>query len=258
VRDVARDEIDHQAHFEGEIWDAPLSPWEHRRIAWISANIPDDVHTVLDVGCGDGRLTHVLADKGFEITGVDGSPRALAKVRTPKKLSGVDQIDFPDDSFDLVLCTEVLEHLPDEVHRKTLAELSRLARRYVLVSVPNREQLKLAMVRCPSCRLVFHAYGHLRSYTPEQVAGLLPGAELTEVCPRHTALVWHPTLVWLRFDVLGRYGYCPTAVCPRCGADDFSRQRWDLARAVLSRLSRLAARGKTREGGFILSRFRVG
>lgn len=246
-----------RAHFEeAEVWDRPLTPWERRRIDVVAEHVPSGVRSILDVGCGDGRVTHVLAERGFEMTGLDGSATALARLRVPHKRGEVDAIDFPDDSFDLVLCTEVLEHLPGEVHEGCLRELARVARSYVLVTVPNEEPLAHAHTRCPACGEVFHCFGHVRSYTADQVAALLPGCELTVVTAKNVP-TWSPLLFRLRTDVLRRYQYSPGAVCPRCENDDFSALERDVVRAVVGRVNALLMRGRTRPGGFTLGRFRV-
>jgi SAM-dependent methyltransferase len=247
-----------RGHFEGAIWDVPLSEWEQRRITSLVEAIPEGVRTILDVGCGDGRITHLLAERGYEITGVDGSPTALARVRVPKKLCDIGAIDFEDDSFDLVLSTEVLEHLPDEVHAQALVEMQRLARRWVLITVPNDEPLELAETRCPNCKRVFHVYGHLRRYRREDMAQLLPNARQVEVHAKNRAPVWHPATHWLRFDALRRYRFAERAVCPGCAHTDFSALRWDPVRAGIDRLNRVLSRGKTRAGGYLLGLFEVG
>jgi SAM-dependent methyltransferase len=74
---------------------------------------------VLDLGCGDGRLTRHL--RGRHIIGADVSPVALERARRRLKGSDIELVEltpgavlpFPDGSFDLVLCAETLEHVVD-------------------------------------------------------------------------------------------------------------------------------------------------
>lgn len=100
---------------------------------------------VCDVGCGNGVFTYFLKGvSGCKITGVDGSAYALQKASTlgfdslfhVKDFSS-DCLPFEDNSFDLVINKDVLEHLlnPDVL----VAEMSRITKRkgYILVSVPN-------------------------------------------------------------------------------------------------------------------------
>ncbi len=93
---------------------------------------------VLDVGCGTGTLTIALRAKvgpGGEIVGIDAAPEMIAVPRDKATKQGADidfrvglieEIPFPDDSFDLVLSSFMLHHLPDDVKGKGLAEIRRV------------------------------------------------------------------------------------------------------------------------------------
>ncbi|MCA9668713.1 MAG: class I SAM-dependent methyltransferase [Myxococcales bacterium] len=96
---------------------------------------------VLEVGCGEGELAaHLRAQRAAEFYGVDISPKVIdiAREVVPEMhlaVQSATDVGFPDRRFDLVMCCEVLEHLPDP--RPALRELSRLSRRHVIVSVPR-------------------------------------------------------------------------------------------------------------------------
>ncbi len=99
--------------------------------------------SILDAGCGEGFLTDYLArrDSSLRLTGVDMSSEAIAYAedmfgeRVRFRMGNVYKLPFSDNSFDVVLCSEVLEHLddPDLATR----ELTRVARRHVIITVPN-------------------------------------------------------------------------------------------------------------------------
>jgi SAM-dependent methyltransferase len=83
---------------------------------------------LLDVGCGTGHQLHHLRGSGYDVAGVDGSDEMLARARelNPEvelRQANVDALPFPDTSFDLAICLEVLRYLPDpqpcldEIHR---------------------------------------------------------------------------------------------------------------------------------------------
>src|ERR1700686_152862 len=96
----------------------------------------------LDVGCGDGRgLGLWLTSLGATFTGVDISENAVAEARSLGlhviRVDGLGALPFDDEQFDLVTCTEVLEHLFDPL--AAARELARGCRLHgkVLVAVPN-------------------------------------------------------------------------------------------------------------------------
>lgn len=96
---------------------------------------------ILEVGCGEGfvlsRLVKLFPQA--DLVGIDISSQALleAKKLCPQVelLEGdVQQLDFADNQFDLVVCLEVLEHLPNP--DQALREIVRVSKGEVLISVP--------------------------------------------------------------------------------------------------------------------------
>lgn len=111
------------------------------------------VDSILDVGCGEGFTLNRLKGKGIgnKLEGVEYSKAAieLGHKMYPNikiKQGNIYQLPYKDNSFDLVLCTEVLEHLdkPEE----GLKELVRVSKKYLVISVPNEPFFMFAqMVR---------------------------------------------------------------------------------------------------------------
>src|SRR5947209_3586274 len=88
----------------------------------ILAMIPVDARRILDAGCGNGAITnHLPADRHIE--GCDISKAALAHVRCPTKIADLTDLPFSDGEFDLVLATDVLEHIPETTYARALSEL---------------------------------------------------------------------------------------------------------------------------------------
>lgn len=104
--------------------------------------------TVLDAGCGEGYATDFMARRLPEVTftGVDLSADAVAFASqnfgrsATYRQGSLYALPFEDGAFDAVVCSEVLEHLdkPDEA----LAELARVARHHVLLTVPREPIFK--------------------------------------------------------------------------------------------------------------------
>jgi 2-polyprenyl-3-methyl-5-hydroxy-6-metoxy-1,4-benzoquinol methylase len=103
-----------------------------------------DPQTLLDVGCGEGVLTHQWAQRmvGRRIVGIDLEDPAIqaewAKRQAPNleyRIMKAENLPFADSEFDVATAIEVLEHVPDPAH--TLAEMARVASGHLLVSVPR-------------------------------------------------------------------------------------------------------------------------
>jgi SAM-dependent methyltransferase len=99
---------------------------------------------LLDAGCGSGRTLDDLARYG-RVSGIDLSTAAIDATRrrghTDVHLAPVEEIPFPDGTFDVVTCLDVIEHTRDD--RATLAELRRVTRPagLALVTVPAYQAL---------------------------------------------------------------------------------------------------------------------
>jgi SAM-dependent methyltransferase len=84
---------------------------------------------VLDVGCDEAHLKKLLSLPDYIGIDVSGQPDLVLN------LERIERLPFPDRSFDCVICCEVLEHL-DNLHF-VLAELVRVSRRHLILSLPN-------------------------------------------------------------------------------------------------------------------------
>ncbi len=135
-------------------------------MSWIK-----DGSQVLDIGCGDGYLGQLLQrQKKCDVTCFDISEVALnkAKAKGLKTVLGSveDPLPFQNNSFDCVIATEIIEHVP--LSEQVLREMSRISKKYILVSVPNvafwKYRLQLLFGRFPK-QWVFEPYEHLRFWS---------------------------------------------------------------------------------------------
>lgn len=128
--------------------------------------------TVLNIGVGNGYLELICCRKGVQIHSLDPSDRAITKIRESlgiserAKVGQSQNIPFPADYFDVVVMSEVLEHLELRVFDTTLHEVFRVLKSGGLFigTVPAREDLEEALVVCPHCANKFHRWGHTRSF----------------------------------------------------------------------------------------------
>lgn len=101
---------------------------------------------VLDFGCGDGKMTSLLSDISRRIYGVDNQERAInfAKLMTFNKnisfKKTYNDILFPNNFFDVVVCFDVIEHIPIHLVHYVIYEIKRVLKRngLLILTTPNR------------------------------------------------------------------------------------------------------------------------
>lgn len=233
---------------QAAVWGGlATDPYTDQRHKNLREMIRPGVVTILDVGCGDGALTNRLAEE-WEVAGVDTSAAALEHVETKAVQASATALPFSDRSFDLVLSTEMLEHLVLDDYRKAISEMIRVTRRYLLVTVPYREDLRFREVRCPRCGWRGHVWGHQRLFTPETLAHDLAGFRPTEARifgpPQQPH--WPRWLIWSCHRLLNAYYWPPSQhpMCERCANTDFTDARAipPLVASVQHRLTRRQVR----------------
>ena len=146
---------------------------------WLTA----DPRSVLDVGCGEGVLTHDWAERlgDGRVVGIDLDDDKLRAEWAARRRDNLEfraedatALPFSDDEFDLAAAIEVLEHVPDPA--ATVAEMARVAERWLLVSVP-REPLwrALNVARGAYWRSLGNTPGHVNHWSKRAFVSLLSG-----------------------------------------------------------------------------------
>ncbi len=167
---------------------------------------------ILDIGCGEGRHTIKAAQQNSSIcVGADFGFQTL--VETKKKLEfhsalndlscksvdlsqmDVTNLPFKDNTFEVVICSEVLEHIPD--HKKAMFELVRIVQpgKYLAVSVPRFLPEKI-------CWLLSDEYfnanmGHVRIYKKNVLIHGIESLGVTHFAS-HYAHSIHTPFWWLK------------------------------------------------------------
>ena len=167
---------------------------------------------VLDLGCGFGRHAFEAARRGARVVALDaGRDEVLAVRATFAAMLDVGELaadtlavavqgdalalPFADETFDRVICSEVLEHIPDDVG--AMAELARVLRRggTMAITVPRQgpERVNWALSR------EYHEVpgGHIRIYSRRMLEGRLSSVGL-RVSSHHYAHALHSPYWWLK------------------------------------------------------------
>jgi ubiquinone/menaquinone biosynthesis C-methylase UbiE len=142
------------------------------RIDKIITSIPKDVKKILDLGSGPGVIASRIP-KNIEVTAIDDSETALSiiKQKYPNistlkySLGDKNILPYDDNSFDLIICSEVLEHLPNSVFKQTIKEINRVASSYVIISNPANDDTRSNVIRCNICGARYHTVEHVRFFT---------------------------------------------------------------------------------------------
>lgn len=137
------DEILGRTHITGyEGWPPPENVLEHLMffVDFINSHLPKG--SILDLGCGDGSIDRLLAEKypNRKITAVDLEAHPQWKIRKPKNLTfmkaSIHKLPFKPGSFDSIFLKDVLHHLPDP--EKMMPQITKLASKQVLIIEANR------------------------------------------------------------------------------------------------------------------------
>ena len=165
-------------------------------------------HTFLDLGCGNGRHSFEGAARGAHVIAADLDPAAPAL--TQEMLQGLDidasqvtaglgadalRLPFPDATFDRIVVSEVLEHIPDDA--SALSEIARVLKPggRVAATVPRYWPERV----CWTLSTEYHSNpgGHVRIYRTSQLLGRVRAAGF-DVVGTHHAHALHSPYWWLK------------------------------------------------------------
>lgn len=157
---------------------------------------------VLDLGCGNGSLSHVLAEKGYEVVGIEESEQGIviARQNFPNCEfieASIYNLPYPDlqNSFDVVIAVEVIEHLfyPRELARAAKQCLKPNGR--LIITTPYHGYLKnLVLAVSGKMDQHFHVLwdgGHIKFFSVTTLTSLLDTEGYTDI----------------RFKFAGRFPY---------------------------------------------------
>jgi SAM-dependent methyltransferase len=169
----------------GDLWDAY---WHGTRLQQI-VNIAEKIQftSFIDVGCAEGFYIkllspNILRSKEFCVVGLDIAKSYLAKAKTKAPnallvLGDAHKLPFKEGSFDLVLCSEVFEHVLNPA--SVLKELVRVSRKYLILTAAGENLFhffikKLGLMKTEDPYAYF-GHGHIHEMSIHET--LIPWAE---------------------------------------------------------------------------------
>jgi 2-polyprenyl-3-methyl-5-hydroxy-6-metoxy-1,4-benzoquinol methylase len=180
---------------------ASANPIERRLVGRFLATVAALAHrsgarSAHEVGCGEGEVAMRLAGAGMSVRGSDRSAEVIEEARDraaarglqiPFAVRSIDQLDPAGDAAELLVCCEVIEHLPDP--EAAVAGLAGLADPWLLASVP-REPLwrALNLARGAYVRDWGNTPGHRNHFSRRSFVALL--SRHLEVVTVRSPLPW--------------------------------------------------------------------
>ena len=204
-----------------ELWKKELfleNEHQLKRFSTLHDLIPHSVTSILDVGCGNGAFFAYLEERNMQLKlmGLERSKigNNMVVCHAPVHNGTIEQIPYGDNSFDLISALEVIEHLPFGVYETGLKEIERVAKDYILISVPYKESRIKAI--CPYCQCKFNPDYHMREFDENSMKTLFNKfvqiAEAKVYIDDYWFLPFFRRLKW-RFSKQ----WLPNFLCPQCG-----------------------------------------
>ena len=145
---------------------------EHERELDLMRLLPSAFDSALDVGARTGHFSRLLADRTSRVVALDLTAPAIDHPHIESIAGDIQHLPFSDASFDFVLCTEVLEHIPDV--EKACRELARVTRQWLVIGVPYRQDTRVGRNTCLHCGHINPPWGHINTFDEQRLLGLMP------------------------------------------------------------------------------------
>jgi 2-polyprenyl-3-methyl-5-hydroxy-6-metoxy-1,4-benzoquinol methylase len=190
-------------------------PWYRaaalRELFWLAAS---DTGRLLDIGCGNGRPMRRLIDAGWSAIGIDADVEAVAAARSAgldARQGALKTQQFPDQHFDVILMSHVIEHLTDPLDE--LKECRRILKPSGSIVIATPNALSFGHRLCGRYWPGLDVPRHLQIFTPNALTGLAAKCNLFPVRVRtHAGIAANWLLTgqqWRAAEASGRAARLP-------------------------------------------------
>lgn len=214
------------------------SPREQERTRDLLKTIAElDGHCALDVGARDGHFSRLLSATFPRVTALDVERPQFDHPGVSCVKGDITQLEFANATFDLVLCTEVLEHIPPQLLGVACSELARVTRRHLIVGVPFKQDLRVGRTLCLNCGKRNPPWGHVNRFDLDLLKCLFPRLEVVSChfVGMHREITNPVSSVLNRWagDPFGTYGQ--EEVCIHCGVKLLAPKDRSIVQRMLTR-----------------------
>ncbi len=130
-------------------------------------SIPKDVTSIADIGAGPGIVNRYIPSN-IHVIAIDLDEEILKHNNCETHLGDILDIPLKDDSVDMSIACDVLEHIePDKLNR-AVAEMKRVAKKYVYFQTPNEEILRYSIAYCSDCGNKWHVNFHKGTFNEKR------------------------------------------------------------------------------------------
>jgi hypothetical protein len=145
------------------------------------STVSDKQNTALDIGARDGHFSLLLANYFNNVTALDLQKPVIPHESINCVAGNLLNLQFDNNAFDLVFCSEVLEHIPPQQLAQACSELQRAASRYLIIGVPFQQDIRFGRTTCYSCMKKNPPWGHVNSFDQQRLIDLFPSFTAKEV-----------------------------------------------------------------------------
>lgn len=171
---------------------------------------------ILDYSCGRGDVLSALSRRAgpeHRLFGCDFSRASVheaeQRLQGKRGFAGLSVLEslpsaLASESFDLVVATEVLEHLTSEEFAILVGDIRRILRpgKFVFATTPFEENLEREKTMCPDCGSVFHRWQHQRSWSVDSISSAMAAQGFAALEAR--PIQWGPLPIKLYCMLTGR------------------------------------------------------
>jgi hypothetical protein len=184
------------------------------------ALLSDHRGSALDVGARDGWFSCLLAKSFDKVTALDLKKPFVDNPKVECVEGNIIDLKFSDGEYDLVFCSEVLEHIQPKYLKSACFELQRVSRRYIVIGVPFKQDIRIGRTKCYTCGKRNPPWGHVNSFDESRLVHLFNLCKVRRISYVGSNIECTNPLSVLLMDLVGNpYGtYHQEECCIHCGA----------------------------------------